>query len=63
MVLASQVSAFEKLAHKFVTQGGGSYNGSHREPMVPGKISDAEYGKLSYSERIAYAARFPQPGG
>jgi hypothetical protein len=63
MVLASQVTAFEKLAHRFASGGVvGSFNGTHREPTIPGKISDAEYGKLSYSERIAYAARFPQPG-
>jgi hypothetical protein len=60
---AKQVEAYEKLMHTFVSQGSGGYNGSHREPIIPGKISDAEYGKLSYSERIAYAARFPQPGG
>jgi hypothetical protein len=60
---ASTVKALEVLAHRWVNQGGGAFNGAHREPTIPGKISDAEYGKLSYSERIAYAARFPQPGG
>ena len=59
---AAQVSAFEKLMHKFVSGGGASWSGAHREPSIPGKISDEAYGKLSYSERIAYAARFPQPG-
>jgi hypothetical protein len=61
---AGQVQAFEKLMHKFVTQGSGGFNGAHREPTIPGKISDEAYGKLSYAERIEYASRFPQqPGG
>jgi hypothetical protein len=60
---AATVRGLEALMHKLVTQGGASFNGAHREPTIPGKISDAEYGKLSYAERIAYAARFPQPGG
>jgi hypothetical protein len=61
---AAQVQGFEKLMHAFVSQGSGGFNGAHREPIIPGKISDAEYGKLTYAERIEYASKFPQqPGG
>jgi hypothetical protein len=65
MVLASQVVAFEKLAHRFASGGvAGSFNGAHREPSLPGKVSDETYANMSYAERIEYASRFPQqPGG
>jgi hypothetical protein len=44
---AGQVRAFEKLMHKFVSGGGASFSGAHREPETPGKISDEAYQKLS----------------
>ena len=59
---ARQVQAYEKLMHHFVTQGSGGFRGSNREPETPGKISQAEYDKLSYAQRIEYASRFRQPG-
>jgi hypothetical protein len=61
---AATVRGLEALMHRYTTQGGGSYNGAHREPIIPGKVSDAEYSKMSYAERIEYASRFlQQPGG
>jgi hypothetical protein len=60
---ASALRAMESLIQRWTNQGAARFNGGNREPIIPGKISDAEYGKLSYLERIAYAARFPQPGG
>jgi hypothetical protein len=60
---AATVRGLEALMHRYTTQGGGAFNGAHREPTIPGKVSDAEYSKMSYSERIEYASRFPQPGG
>jgi hypothetical protein len=59
---ASTVRGLETLMQRYVSQGGASFNGAHREPIIPGKLSDAEYGKLTYAERIDYAAKFPQPG-
>lgn len=58
---AATVKGLEVLMQRYVSQGGGAFNGAHREPVIPGKISDAEYGKLTYPERIAYASKFPQP--
>jgi len=57
---AATVKGLEVLMQRYVSQGGGAFNGAHREPVIPGKISDAEYGKLTYAERIAYASKFPQ---
>jgi hypothetical protein len=62
MVLASQVAAYEKLAHKFASGGSGSFSGAHREPEQPGKISQEAYDKLGYAARLEYASRFRQPG-
>jgi hypothetical protein len=56
MFTAAQVNAFEKLMHKFVSGGGASFNGAHREPSMPGKVSDETYAKMSYAERIEYAS-------
>jgi hypothetical protein len=60
---AATVRGLETLMHRYTTQGGASFNGAHREPTIPGKVSDETYQKMSYAERIEYAARFPQPGG
>jgi hypothetical protein len=59
---AATVRGLEALMHRYTTQGGAAFNGAHREPHIPGKVSDETYQKMSYSERIEYAARFPQPG-
>jgi hypothetical protein len=58
---AATVRGLEVLMQRHISGGSGSYNGSHREPEVPGKVSDAEYQKMSYSERLSYASRFRQP--
>jgi hypothetical protein len=61
---AATVRGLEALMHRYTTQGGAGFNGAHREPTIPGKVSDEVYQKMSYPERIEYAARFPQqPGG
>jgi hypothetical protein len=39
--VADTVVGLEHLMHRYVTQGGGAFNGAHREPHIPGKISDA----------------------
>ena len=58
---AATVRGLETLMHRYTTQGGGSFNGSNREPNIPGRVSDEVYQKMSYAERINYAASFPQP--
>jgi len=56
---ASTVKALEVLAHRWVTQGGAAYKGNNREaPDMPGKVSDAEYQKMSYFEKIKYGESF-----
>jgi hypothetical protein len=60
MFTARQVQAFEKLMHKFVSGGSGSFSGAHREPSHPNKLSDESYSKLGYLEKIRYAEQWPQ---
>lgn len=55
---ADQVKAFEVIMQKFSTQGGGSYSGAHREVNQPERLSNEAYGKLTYSEKKEYAAKF-----
>lgn len=58
---AKQVEAVEKLIANFRTQGAGGYTPQHAEIDRIGKLSDAEIAKMSPSERLAYASKFPQP--
>jgi hypothetical protein len=62
MLLAVQVNAYERLMRAFVSQGVGGNIGAGRDGggAGPERISDADYGKLSYTEKQAYAARFDQ---
>jgi hypothetical protein len=60
---AATVRGLEVLMQRHVSQGSASWSGANREPHIPGKLSDAEYGKLTYGERLEYASKFPQPGG
>jgi hypothetical protein len=62
---ATQVRAYERLLRNFVSQGvtgnpGGARDGAHGQPE---RISDADYSKLSYHEKLEYASRFQQPAG
>jgi hypothetical protein len=58
---AGTVRGLEVLMQRYVSQGGASFNGSNREPEVPGKISQEAYDKLGYAARLEYASRFQQP--
>jgi hypothetical protein len=63
MLLASQVNAYERLMRAFVTQGVSGNVGAGRDgagSRGPERVSDAEYQKMSYTERQAYASRFDQ---
>ena len=41
MFTSRAVQAYERLMQTFISQGSGGFNGAHREPHIPGKISDA----------------------
>jgi hypothetical protein len=53
--VAGTIEGFERLMHKFSSQGGGSYSGAHREPNQPERLSSEAYNKLTYTEKKAYA--------
>jgi hypothetical protein len=60
--MASTIAAFEKMIRIFTTQGVGGSPGAHRDGAgsQPEKLSDADYAKLTYAEKQAYAAKFDQ---
>jgi hypothetical protein len=63
MFTAESVRAYEALMQRFVSQGVGGAPGASRdggEGREPGKLSDADYAKLSYHEKIQYAQGFRQ---
>lgn len=58
---AKQIEGFEKLMAKVRTQGNGTFTPQHRDEQAPGKKTDAEISKMTFTERREYAAKFPQP--
>ncbi len=63
MWTAGDVQAMEGLITKFSNQGGASFRGTGRvPPEAPGKVDDATYEKMNYSERKAYAERHSANG-
>lgn len=61
--VASTISALEGIMTRMTNQGGGTFKGTGREaPEQPGKVSEADYLKMSPADRLAYARKFPQPG-
>lgn len=61
---AADVQAMETLITRFQRQGGAQFNAGGRvPPETPGKVTDAEYDKMNYSERKAYAERHSANGG
>jgi hypothetical protein len=57
MFTARDVEVMEKLVSRLTTQGGASFNASHREADAGAKLSDADYDKLTYTEKKEYAER------
>jgi len=53
---ASTVKALEVLAHRWVNQGAGGLKGNYREAPGPAKASDEEISRMTYYERLQYAA-------
>jgi len=58
--VAETVVGLEHLMHRYVSQGGGSFSGAHREPSLPGRVSQEIYDSYSYNQKLDYAAKFPQ---
>jgi hypothetical protein len=58
--VADTVVGLEHLMHRYVTQGGASFSGAHREPHTPGKVSDETYQSMSYAQKLDYASKFDQ---
>lgn len=57
---AADVAAAEKLVARFASQGGGSFNSSHREADAGAKVNDDQWNKMTYTEQKEYAAKHSQ---
>jgi hypothetical protein len=53
--VAGTVEALEDLIKKFTSQGGTGFSQSGRDGGSPDKVSDEQWSKMSFSERLAYA--------
>ena len=60
MVSANIVTAFEKMVAKFSTQGAANFSQQHRVPQQQGRVSEAEYEKMSPAQRLDYTRQFDQ---
>ena len=58
--VADTVVGLEHLMHRYVSQGGASFNGGNREPHIPGKVSQETYDSYSYAQKLDYASKFDQ---
>jgi hypothetical protein len=57
LVTARHVEAFERMINRFTSQGAAPFSQQHRD-VPDGKLSEEDYGKLSFGEKKAYAAKF-----
>jgi hypothetical protein len=62
MFTADAIKAYERLIRNFTSQGvsGNPSAGRDGAPREPARLSDAEYAKLTYAEKTAYARQFDQ---
>jgi hypothetical protein len=61
MVSAGIIEGFEKLAHKFSSQGAAPFSQAHRDhPEAPGRVSEEQWAGMSHGARLDYARQFPQ---
>jgi hypothetical protein len=62
MHTAKSVEAVERIMRNFTSQGVGGSPGAGRDAAhgQPSRVSDADYARMSYSEKQEYAARFDQ---
>ncbi len=57
MFTASDVTIMEKLVAKFASQGTAPFSQQHRDHQT-GKVDQATYDNMSYSQKKEYAAKF-----
>lgn len=61
MFTAGDVQKYEALITKFTSQGGASFRTTGREPPQPaGRVSDAEFAKMTPAARLDYTRQFDQ---
>ena len=61
MFTASDIQIAEKLIQKVASQGSAPFRSNGREPPQPaGRVSDAEFAKMTPAARIDYARQFDQ---
>jgi len=56
LATTAHVTMFEKIISKLTSQGSGTFTPQHRD-MDTGKVDDATWARMSYSERKAYSAK------
>lgn len=59
---AGIVKAVEELIGKATGLNSRGFSQAHREPSNDGKLSDADYDKLTPRQKLEYAQKFQQPG-
>lgn len=60
LVTARHVEAFERLITKYSTQGTAPFSQQHRDNAPQGRVSDAEFDKMSPAARLDYTRQFDQ---
>jgi hypothetical protein len=54
------IVGFENIMHRQVNQGGGNYSAARRDGDAGERVSDAQWDKMSYTEKKEYADRASQ---
>jgi hypothetical protein len=61
LVTEAQVRGWEKIMTNLMNQGSSAtYTPQHHDQPSDGKVSDEQWAKMSPSERMTYASKFPQ---
>lgn len=60
MFTAADVQIMQKLVGKFASQGAAGFSQQHRDVTAVGKVDQAAYDKMTYSEKKEYAAKHSQ---
>jgi hypothetical protein len=58
-----QVEMFESIIRKLENQGGGSFKTTGREAPDDGRVDDATWNKMSYTQQKDYAERMSSGNG
>jgi hypothetical protein len=57
----AHIASYEKIIQRLTNQGGGNYSGAGRDGEEQPRLSDAQYDKMTYTEKKDYADRANQP--